>query len=314
MSRNISYLVTGGFGLIGSEIVNTSDGDVTIVSRTDKDRWRVNKKNVRILLKDIMQLSSGDLEHIDIIYHCASTTDNYNVLGDPYIDVETNINGTIHLLELCKNLVKKPKIIYPSTFFVYGNTYEKTKKAINEDSPTDPLALYPATKLCAENIIKLYGRLFHIPYLICRLTNVYGEHEDFDNKKKGALNYLIMSALKGNDLFLYDNGNFYRDYIYVDDVVSALRFLERDFTNERFLIGFGKPILFKDIFAYILEASKSKSSVKVIEPPDFHKIVGIGSFVADTSKITQLGWRPKITFNEGIERVIKRYREMLDSK
>lgn len=311
MEKNISYFVTGGFGLIGSEITNKSKGSVTVVSRTDKNKWRITNKNARVIIKNIIDLTLDDLDGVDVIYHCASTVDNYNILNDPYLDVRTNINGTIHLLELCKNLPKKPKFIYLSTFFVYGNQFDKTKIPINEDSPTDPLAIYPATKLCAENIIKIYSRLYGIPYLIFRFTNVYGEKEDYDNKKKGALNYLIMAAIKGIDLNLYEGGNFYRDYIHVEDVVSALKFLEQRVTNDLYLIGYGEKVLFKDIFNYIFQKTASKSLVKSINPPKFHKVVGIKNFVSDIAKIKKAGWSPRIDYRSGVDRVIQRYKTLI---
>lgn len=311
MKQKLSYLVTGGYGLIGSLLVNTLEGKVTLLSRSEKHKERVTRKDLKVILKDLNKIEKKDIEGVDILYHLASTVDNYNVLSNPYIDVETNITGTIRLLEICKSLPKKPKIIYPSTFFVYGNEYDRTHKPINEESRTDPLAIYPATKLCTESIIKLYWRLYGIPYLICRLTNVYGESEDYDNKKKGALNYLIMQAVKGEPISLYKGGNFYRDYLYVTDVVAALKFLEeKKISSETYLIGSGKPILFKDIINYLLELTNKKSMIQEIEPPPFHKVVGINNFVADTTKIRKLGWKPKVDYREGIKRIVKRYQSL----
>ena len=306
-----SYLITGGFGLIGSALANTIDGPVTILTRSDKGKTRIKRSDVTILLKTLDQIEKADLKDIDIVYHCASTVDNYNVLTDPYIDVKTNLEGTIRLLEACKTLRNKPKIIFPSTFFVYGNEYDRTKKPVNEESRTDPLAIYPATKLCAESIIKLYSRLYSIPYLICRLTNVYGEEEYYDNKKKGALNYLIMEALKGKTLSIYKGGNFYRDYIYVDDVVTALQMLEEKTINDTYLIGYGKSVLFRDIIDYVCKESGSTSEIKKIESPDFHKAVGITNFVADITKIKTLGWTPRIDYKEGLKRIIDKYQHLI---
>jgi nucleoside-diphosphate-sugar epimerase len=195
---------------------------------------------------------------------------------------------------------------------VYGNEYDRTKKPINEESKTDPLAIYPATKLCTESIIKLYSRLYKIPYLICRLTNVYDEHEDFNNKKKGGLNYMIMQAVKGNPLTVYKGGNFLRDYIYLDDVISATIFLEeKKIINDTYLIGFGKAVLFKDIINYLHEITGKKSQITQVDPPEFHKAVGINNFVADISKIIKLGWQPKITYQEGIKKIVDKYKSLL---
>ncbi|MDO8621195.1 MAG: NAD-dependent epimerase/dehydratase family protein [Candidatus Levybacteria bacterium] len=314
MTKNTSYLITGGYGLIGSALANSLEGSVTILTRSEKHKERLARKNTKIILKDLANIQRQDLEGIDIIYHLASTVDNYNVLTNPYLDVETNINGTIRLLETCRDLKKKPKIVFLSTFFVYGNVYDQTKIPINEESKTNPLAIYPATKLCAESIIKLYSRLYDIPYLICRLTNVYSENEDYDNKKKGVLNYIIMQAVKGETLSVYRGGNFCRDYIHVDDIISALNFLEnKNIDNDTFLIGFGKSVLFKDMISCLHEITEKKSEIVEIEPPEFHKAVGITNFVANTSKISRLGWKPTIDYKKGIKRIVNKYKSLINT-
>lgn len=306
-----SIFITGGYGLVGSALANCLKGKITLLVRSDNHKDRIKRSDIKVLKKNLSEITSGDLKGCDIIYHCASTVDNYHVLTDPFVDASTNINGTIRLLEACKALKKKPKIIFFSTFFVYGNIYDETKKALTEDSRTNPLALYPATKLCAESIIKLYSNLYGIPYLICRLTNLYSENESYDNKKKGALNYLIMRAVKGEPLSIYIGGNFYRDYIHVDDVISAVKFLEeKKINNQTFLIGYGQSVLFKDIIDYILKLTGNKSDIYKVQPPRFHKVVGIKNFVANTEKINTLGWHPMIDYKTGIKRVVNVYRKI----
>jgi len=301
------YLITGGLGFIGSALANKLDGDITVLSRDDKNKDRLQRKDVKILIKDLHDLLAKDLKDIDCVFHCASTVHNYHVLSDPYIDAETNIKGTIHLLELCKDLPKKPRVIFPSTFFVYGNEYDRIGKPINEESKTDPLGLYPATKLCAEQIIKLYSRLYEIPYNICRFTNVYGATENFDDPKKAWLNFFIMAAIKGEKANIYHGGNFWRDYIYVDDVIEALVFIEKLGSNDTFLIGYGQPVRFKSLVDYILKHTGNKTKPGVMPPPPFHQAVGIKNFVADTSKINSLGWKAKIGYEEGLQRIIDAY-------
>ncbi|MBI2075575.1 MAG: NAD(P)-dependent oxidoreductase [Candidatus Harrisonbacteria bacterium] len=306
------YVITGGLGLIGSLLANSVEGAVTVIDRVGTPKDRLTQKDARIILKDLNALEAADIAGADVIYHCASTVHNYHVLDNPYIDVDTNLKGTIRLLELVKDMAVKPLVIYPSTFFVYGNTCDKSGgKPVNEESATDPRALYPATKLCAESIIKLYSRLYDIPYLIVRLTNVYAEGEDFTQKKKGALSFLIMSAVKGEEVTMYGDGGFYRDYIYVNDVVDALRFLETKAKNDTFLIGYGTPVKFKDIIDYILEQTGHRAKLVAMEPPAFHRAVGVGNFIADTSKINALGWKAKVDYKAGLARVIECYRKLV---
>src|SRR3989339_1044716 len=302
-----NYLITGGLGFIGSALASKLDGSISILSRTDEHKNRLQRKDVKILVKDLNELSKDDLSGIDCIYHCASTVHNYHVLTDPYIDIDTNIKGTIHLLELCKDLPKRPHIIFPSTFFVYGNEYDRTGQPIDENSKTDPLGLYPVTKLCAEQVIKLYSRLYGIPYTICRFTNVYGAGENFNDPKKAWLNFFIMKAIRGEGADIYNGGNFLRDYIYVDDVVEALMFIEQQAIHDTFLIGYGTPVRFKDLVDYILEHTGNKTKVGVMDPPPFHRAVGIKNFVANTTKINALGWKARVDYRQGLQRIIDAY-------
>jgi nucleoside-diphosphate-sugar epimerase len=303
-----SYVITGGLGLIGSALTNAIKNPVTIINRSNNKRIKITNQDAKIVIKDIKEISTDDLINAKTIFHCASTVDNYNVLSDPYIDIETNINGTIHLLEQIKQLKNKPLLVYLSTFFVYGNEYDKTKIPVDENSHTDPLAIYPASKLCTESIIKLYSRLYGINYLITRLTNVYSENENYTNKKKGALNYMIMQAVLGKPLYVYKGGNFVRDYIHVDDVVSALLFLEKSQKKDTFLIGYGTPVPFQTIITYVHNLTGNKSKIISIEPPEFHNVVGIHNFIANTSKINNLGWNAKIDYKTALSRIVDHYK------
>jgi len=303
MKKTTSYLVTGGNGFIGCALVEKLNGDICIVTRHKIPKKFLQKNTIRRLIKSVEQLTKHDLNGVDIIYHCASTVDNYHILTDPMLDIDTNIKETIHLLELCKKLQKKPKILFLSTFFVYGNLYQKYKKPLNENSPTDPLSLYSASKLCAENIISLYGRLYKIPYVIARLTNIYGPG-DRATDRKGVLNYFAKRAAEGKDLNIYGGGKFKRDYLYIDDLVDALFILEKKGNNELFLVGSGKSTNFKEAIRSIHKLSGSTSKIVSIPVPEFHKVVGVFDFVGDFKKINNLGFRSKTDLNVGFKKLI----------
>lgn len=299
----MNYLVTGGLGFIGSEIASKLKGSVTIVSRSKKHVRRVASSDFKILYKRVSKLTKKDIANIDVIYHCASTVDNFTILENPYKDVDINIKETIHLLELCKNMEKKPKIVYLSTFFVYGNQYSVGKKPLNEESKTNPLSLYPATKLCAESIITLYFRLYNIPYTICRLTNIYGP-TDLVTNKKGVINYFVKRALESKPLNMYDGGNFYRDYLFIDDAVRAILLTSKQKKSGTYLIASGDSILFSNLITIIHKATKSKSAIVSVPTPPFHEVVGIRDFKADISKLKSLGWKSKVNHNQAIKKIV----------
>jgi UDP-glucose 4-epimerase len=260
---------------------------------------------VRIRVGAVEDIMAADCAGMDLVMHCASTVDNYNILTDPYLDVRTNCAGTIALLEACKE--HKPKLLFLSTFFVYGNA---PKLPVDEESPCEPLGLYPATKLCAEHFCKIYSRLYGFRLNICRLTNVYGPGESFDNTKKGALNHLIRKAQLGEPIDLYRGGDFFRDYLYIDDAVEALvTVAECAPAGELYLAGSGEPIFFKDLIDCLHQLTGRRSKIGAMDPPRFHEVVGIRNFSANIAKIRSLGWAPKIGIEEGLRRTLANYEQ-----
>lgn len=302
----MNILITGGLGFIGGALANRlcRDHQVTVLTRSEKGRSRLREPDlVRVTIGTLEEISAADCAGADLVIHCASTVDNYHILTDPHLDVQTNCDGTIALLEACKE--QKPKLLFVSTFFVYGNA---ATLPADEHSPCEPLGLYPATKLCAEHVCKVYCRLYPFHLNICRLTNVYGPGEAFDNRKKGAFNHLIRKAQLGEPIALYQGGDFFRDYLYIDDAVEALVMVaERAPAGELYLVGSGERVLFKDLIACLHRLTGRKSALGSMEPPPFHQVVGITNFLANTSKIKALGWAPTVGYEDGIARTLESY-------
>jgi nucleoside-diphosphate-sugar epimerase len=140
------------------------------------------------------------------------------------------------------------------------------------------------------------------------LTNVYGPGEAFDNIKKGAFNYLIRRAQLGEPLHVYGGGDFFRDYLYIDDAVEALvAVAERGAPGELYLAGYGKPVMFRDLIDTLHRLTNRKSPIDAIEPPHFHQVMGIRNFSADITKISALGWSPQVGFEAGLQRTLEAY-------
>ena len=132
----MNVLITGGLGFIGSALTNRlcREHQVTVLTRSVKGQARLRfPERVRIRVEAVEDVKAADCAGMDLVVHCASTVDNYNILTDPYLDVRTNCAGTIALLEACKE--HKPKFLFVSTFFVYGNA---PKLPVDERSPCEP--------------------------------------------------------------------------------------------------------------------------------------------------------------------------------
>ena len=306
----MKVLIIGGLGFIGSQLARkyVEDGAyVTIYSRSKKRIANIKNigDKVTLIIKDLKYIDT-EVKDFDYIFNLAGSTDNYSIMeGDPYGDINLNCVNTISLLEACKKYNRNARIIFASTFFVNGHA---EKLPVGPESKCMPLGLYGATRLAAEHFCHIYNNIFDLNVIITRFCNVFGILEMGDNKKKAGFNYMINQAVLGNELNLYDNGDFYRDYIYVTDVIDACQLIAlKGKLNNVYYVGRGEFIKFKQLIDIIVEHTGVK--VNPIEPPDFHKRVGMKDFVADVSELKKLGWEPKVSLIQGIKMTIDFYRE-----
>lgn len=241
--------------------------------------------------------------YTDNVVYFISTVDNYNVYDDPYVDIETNLTTLIKTLETHrKEHVGNLTFNFISSWFVYGNVPLPAK----EDAHCDPKGFYSITKRTAEQLLISYCETFGINYRILRLPNVLGPQDGKVSKKKNALQYMIGQLKNNEDISLYDGGNTYRDYLYVDDVVDAINIiLEKGDINTIYNIGSGYPAYLSKVIDFAKERLNSQSNINVIPPAEFHNIVQTKNMVLDTTKLNNLGFKPKYHISDIIDILIK---------
>lgn len=235
----------------------------------------------------------------DILY-LISTVDNYSVKTNPFVDIETNLTTLMRVLENCKN---NPNTVFNfvSSWFVYGDTDLPAK----ETSYCNPKGFYSITKRAAEQMLISYCETYNIKYRILRFANVVGGNDKKTSKKKNALTYLINELLSNNDIELYDNGDFYRDYIHINDLCRAIELIVTvGEHNTIYNVGNGIPIHFGDIIRYAKEVAHSSSQIKSIPQADFHKLVQVKSMYMDNSKLKKLGYSESYTATDIIDELI----------
>lgn len=310
----MNILVTGGLGFVGSSIAkyySALGNNVEVLTRSLTKKQNLNGfKNINIRLRDIRYILEEDVRGKDVIFHCASTVDNYNIHDNPHLDVEVNCTGTTALLEVCRSCNPNVLIVYTSTFFVNGNP---EKFPVSDKNREFPLGLYGATKLCAENILKTYQRVFGIKSKIVRLSNVFGPGEQCDNNKKAAFNRIIYDITQGKPVKIYNGGKIKRDYIYIDDVVSAIDYVANKGESgleKIYYVGLGKPTTFRKLIETAVHIV-GRGVIDYIESPPFHNAVGIDDFWCDVKPLKKLGWKPQHTVEEGIQKLIEHYAVML---
>ncbi len=233
------------------------------------------------------------------VLYLISTTTNYNVFDNPTLDIETNLIKLIKVLENCKN--KNITFNFISSWFVYG----KISTPFKEDYICNPKGFYSITKKCAEDLLISYCQTFNINYRIFRLSNVYGPNDKF-SKQKNALQYLINKIKNNEDIELYDNGNFIRDYLYIDDICRAITLcIDKAPLSEIINIGSGNPYKFKDLIDFTIKESGSKSKIVNIKPTDFHNIIQVKDAYLNIDKLSKLGFKQQIDIKEGIKRILR---------
>jgi nucleoside-diphosphate-sugar epimerase len=237
------------------------------------------------------------------ILYFISTVDNYNVYTDPFIDIETNLTTLIKTLETIGNRqVGNVTFNFISSWFVYGNVPLPAK----ETATCDPKGFYSITKRAAEQLLISYCETFGLNYRILRLSNILGPQDKKVSKKKNALQYMINQLKNNEDISLYDGGNTYRDYLYVDDCVDAINLiLEKGDLNTIYNVGSGYPTYIGKVIEYAKEQLNSTSNIGNIPPAEFHNIVQTKNMVLDTTKLQLLGFKPKYSSYDIVNTLIK---------
>jgi nucleoside-diphosphate-sugar epimerase len=262
-----SISLFGGSGFVGSAIARSSTNEIDLVDR--------NQPNP--LFEDVI--------------YAIGTTDNYNVLYNPTLDIQTNLVKLVNDLELLRNKFGKFSFNYLSTWFVYG---DNSSLPFKESYECKPKGFYSISKFAAEMFIRSYCDTYDINYRIFRLANVFGKGDRGVSKKKNALQYLINEIKEGNTIEIYEGGEFFRDYIDVRDVVSAIDLAIRTSPLRTIInVGSGEPSKFIDLLQHAKFEFGSSSQFVSIPSPDFHKKVQVRDAYLDISILKSLGFTPR---------------------
>jgi len=229
----------------------------------------------------------------DVLY-LISTVTNYGVFDDVHVDIDTNLTLLMDVLENWKRYQertgKKGVFNFISSWSVYGN---QIQLPVPETAFCDPRGFYIITKRCAEQLLIDYCIAFGLNYRILRLSNVQGPG-DKPSPKKNALQYAINQLSEGKDVELFGDGNFYRDFMHVEDTVRAIELiLCKGKIKDIYNIGNGWTWLYKDILEHVISLMKDPGKVVYREPTEFQKRIPVASFFMDTRKLRGLGFKPE---------------------
>ena len=295
------YIVTGGAGFIGSHLVERlvkKNKKVIVLDNLSTGRFeniKNFKKKIKFLKCDISTKGNWIKEFRGkcYVFHLAALADIVPSIQNPKKYFNSNVKGTLNVLEACKN-AKIKKFIYTASSSCYGIPKNYPTKETEIISTKYPYAL---TKKIGEDLIVHWSSLFKIPFISLRLFNVYGTRSRTSGTYGAMFGVFLAQKISGKPFTIVGNGKQTRDFTYVSDIIDALMISAKSkFSNEIFNVGSSRTISINRIVE-LLEGEKIFIKKRPGEPD---------CTFADITKIRKkLGWYPKIGIEKGIKKLIK---------
>jgi len=304
-----TILVAGGAGFIGSHLCKKlleKENKVICVDNllTGQKKNLINHKNYLFINHDITNSININIK-IDEIYNLACPASPKHYFKYPIYTTKISVIGTLNLLELAYK--HNAKFLQASTSEVYGDpqTHPQNEDYFGNVNPIGPRACYDEGKRCAETLCSNFKREKNLDIKIVRIFNTYGPNMRVDDGR--VISNFIIQALKNKDITIYGDGKQTRSFCYVSDLIDGLiKMME---SNEYGPINLGNPEEFTilDVAKKIIKLTDSKSKLKFLDSleddPKLRK--------PDITKAkTLLKWKPKISFEEGLQKTIKYFKEV----
>lgn len=303
----MKILVTGGAGFIGShiteELVNKGY-DVIVLDNLSTGRIQnldAFREKINFIEGDIrdLELLKRITKDVDYIFHEAALSSVPRSMKSPVETNENNITGTLNVLEAARlNNVKR--VIYASSSSVYGDSPHLPKK---EEARGEVLSPYALQKLTGEKYCKLYSRAYGLKTISLRYFNVFGERQNPHSEYAAVIPLFVKLILNNETPTIFGTGENSRDFTYVKNVVHAnMLAMEKDIKGgEAINVGNGKNHDLNKLVSLInarLEKN-AKTNYSSMRPGDvLHSLADISA----ANKL--LGYSPKFTFEEGLNRTI----------
>ena len=305
-------MITGGMGFIGSylsEQLFAEKHDLIILTKSFVKKHNITKISKKIKIEKIDVTNFKKLSQSiqknkpDVIIHLAGQTSHSQSFEEPLNDVDSNTKSTLFILEEIRKKKLKCRFILGSTFVVIGRP---DKLPVDERTTCWPTMIYGVNRLASEHYCKIYHEVYGIDTVIFRITNSFGPREQVVSNKN-AVNFLIHQAFLGKTVTIFKKGKFFRDLIYISDVISGIKIImKKGKSGELYWISSGRKIWFYKLGKLLEKLTDAK--VKFVKESNYTKKVDVGNFVVNNSKLRALGWKPKISLNQGIKETLEYFK------
>lgn len=319
--RDRSVFVTGGTGLLGSwlvkQLLDAGSNVVCLVRDWVPQSELVRSGHIEqvhtvrgdISDRDLIERVLGENE-IEVVFHTAAQAIVGIANRNPVSTFSTNIEGTWNLLEACRRSPKVSSILVASSDKAYG---DQEHLPYTETMPLLGRHPYDVSKACADLIAQTYAATYNLPVAITRCGNFYGGGDlNWNRVVPGT----IRSVVRGERPIIRSDGNFIRDYIYIEDAAAAYMLLGERLASDATLHGqafnFSNEIKVSVLELVELMLRKMKSSLRPEVLNEASNEIRCQLLSAERAR-TMLNWKPKFTLESGLDRTIAWYREFLDA-
>jgi UDP-glucose 4-epimerase len=292
-------LVLGGSGFLGSHIVDKFLAEKHDVAVYDlyPERFRRSPAGIKFHIGDFGNVGALDeliATGFDAIIHCVSTTTPKSSNESPEFDIQSNVIGTLYLLDLCVKHKVGKLVFMSSGGTVYGDIGDKVM--VDETHAVRPMCSYGVSKLTIEHYLDVYKHLRGLDYVALRLSNPYGERQS-PMRALGALTVFLHRTLKRQNVEIWGDGGVTRDFIYVGDVANAVYLATVNPVSGVYNVGTGSGLSLRDILREIAEVVGSEPEVNWLPSRSFD----VPRIVLDASKLKNAThWRCVVPLKDGV--------------
>lgn len=313
-SRRKRILVTGGAGFLGSHLCERLIADGHEVLCVDNFFTGTRQNVLNLLGNPAFELIRHDVTfplyvEVDEVYNLACPASPVHYQHDPIQTTKTSVHGAINMLGLAKRL--GVPILQASTSEIYGDpdVHPQTEDYWGRVNPIGPRSCYDEGKRCAETLFFDYHRQLGLDIKVARIFNTYGPRMHPNDGR--VVSNFIVSALQNQPITIYGDGSQTRSFCYVDDLIEGLVRLMNSPKDVTGPINLGNPHEFTIRELAELVIRKTGTNAKMEEcdlPPDDPR-----QRQPDIIKARHLlGWEPKISLDDGLDRTIAYFRKLSD--
>ncbi|MEM3120010.1 MAG: NAD-dependent epimerase/dehydratase family protein [Nitrososphaerota archaeon] len=277
------YLEKRGYSIIGLDISDGAEIKANILSLDD-------------ILMSLREYRPGNIVHL------AAVSSPTSCRVDPHNCLNTNVIGTVNMLEAARKLGVE-RFIYLSSANVYGS---HPPLPVSEESPLAPRTVYDYSKVIAEKCVESYNRVYGVPTVVFRSWKVFGEYDS----PQSAVSRFIDACLKGGEIILYNGGRDVTDPYHVDNLGRAveLALSREEAVGEVFNIGTGNAVSIRELAGLIKKLTASSVTIREAPPRSAEEAEPMISYPSIEKIKRLLGYTPIVGLEEGLRRQIMRRR------